>query len=157
MIDVTLHIPGKPRSKGSYRAIQANGRAFLKNSDDHLAEWTNLIKLEWQRQMRDRLFEQKQSPGPWDMPFDVTVLCDFARPKCHFGTGRNAGKLKPSAPAELSCMRTPDADKILRAILDALQGFCWKDDRQVVSCSLRKFWSDKDMTIIKISGLIPNP
>lgn len=156
MIDITLHIPGKPRSKGSYRAIQAHGRAFLKNSDDHLAEWTNLIKLEWQRQMRDRLFEHGESPGPWDTPFMVEVQCRFIRPKCHFGTGRNAGKLKASAPGAACCMRTPDADKILRAVLDALQGFCWKDDRQVVFCSLHKLWADKDITTIKISDLIRN-
>ncbi len=156
MSDIALQIPGKPRSKGSYRAIQAHGRAFLKNSDDHLAEWTNLIKLEWQRQMRDRLFEHGESPGPWDTAFEVLVYCDFARPKSHFGTGRNAGKQKPTAPPHVCCMRRPDCDKILRAILDALEGCCWKDDCQVVFCSLRKFWSDKDMTTIEISGLIPN-
>ena len=40
------------------------------------------------------------------------------RPKSHFGTGRNAGKLKPSAPKYPAVK--PDVDKLSRAVHDAL-------------------------------------
>ena len=49
------------------------------------------------------------------------VLLGFVlpRPKSHFGTGRNAGVLKPSAPSHHTTY--PDVDKLARAVFDALQ------------------------------------
>ncbi len=149
--DITLLIPGKARSKGSYRAIVRGNHAFLDNADEHLAEWTNLIKLAWQHQ---RLAVGQTLPPVSENCFDVYVTCEFSRPKNHFGSGKNAEVQKPNSPPDECCKRKPDADKILRAILDALQGFCWKDDCQIVRCTLSKFWSDKDLTTILISELI---
>lgn len=151
MSDITLLIPGKPRSKGSYRAIVRGRHAFLASSDEHLAEWTNLIKLAWQHQ---KLEPGEHVPGPSEKCFELDVNCEFSRPKSHFGTGRNAGVLKPNAPLRRHCRRKPDGDKIARAIMDALENCCWKDDCQVVMCKVRKWWSDKYLTTILISDLI---
>lgn len=146
--EIQLWIPGRPRAKGSYVAIQpkGGGRAFLKNADTHLAEWTNLIRIAWNN--REIEFYPHM-----DRCFEVEVLCEMDRPKSHFGTGKNAKILKKSAPAVLHCTRTPDNDKVLRAILDALTGYAWKDDKQVVMCKCRKVWSTLDMTSIVISQL----
>lgn len=152
--EVQLWIPGRPRAKGSYVAIvpKGGGRAFLKNADAHLAEWTNLIRIAWHnRPSETGALDYWIYPS--DQCFEVTVLCELDRPKSHFGTGKNAKILKKSAPAVLHCPRTPDGDKILRAILDALTGYAWKDDKQVVMCKCRKCWSTLDMTSIVISQL----
>ena len=63
----------------------------------------------------------------------VSVIVDFylPRPKSHYGTGRNAGALKPSAPAEHLTM--PDTDKLVRAVGDALTRLAWRDDSQIVA------------------------
>ncbi len=166
--EIQLWIPGKPRAKGSYIPIvpKGGGRAFLKNSDAHLAEWTNLIRIAWNNRPSDH-----HGLHPWGFPsndtcFEVEVLCEMDRPKSHFGTGKNAKIFKKSAPAVLHCPRTPDNDKVLRAILDALTGYAWKDDKQVVMCQCRKCWSTLDMTSIVIwqlndsdetVDLMPNP
>lgn len=70
-----------------------------------------------------------------DVPVEVvSIVWTFARPAYHFGSGRNAGVLKASAPAHH--VGTPDIDKLLRAALDALTAAgCWHDDRQV--CATR--------------------
>lgn len=62
-------------------------------------------------------------------PIAASVEIVFPRPKSHFGTGRNASTLKPNAPD--LCTTKPDADKILRAILDSGTEIWWKDDNQV--------------------------
>ena len=69
-------------------------------------------------------------------PVAVRTLFYFPRPKYHYGTGRNADRLKPTAPV----MHTvkPDADKLMRAVLDALTGVAWTDDSQVAAWSGRK-------------------
>lgn len=52
------------------------------------------------------------------------------RPKNHYGTGRNTGRLKSSAPPYK--ITNPDLTKLTRAVEDALTGIIWKDDSQVV-------------------------
>jgi Endodeoxyribonuclease RusA len=61
----------------------------------------------------------------------VTLRFFTGRPAAHFGTGRNAGLLKDSAPAKPA--KRPDVDKWARQVLDAMTGVIYADDGQVVS------------------------
>jgi len=74
----------------------------------------------------------------------VRVVCTFIfeRPKNHYGTGRNALNLKPSAP--FSMVTKPDVDKLARAVLDALTGVLFYDDSQVISLTVTKKYRLKD-------------
>lgn len=56
----------------------------------------------------------------------------YDRPKNHFGTGRNAGCIKSSAPRFYEKTTMPDLTKIVRAVEDALTSVVWKDDSIVV-------------------------
>ncbi len=60
------------------------------------------------------------------------------RPNDQYGTGRNAGKLKASAPEYPT--KRPDVVKLARAVEDALTGVLWKDDSQGVTVCLHKRW-----------------
>lgn len=64
------------------------------------------------------------------VPVVIEMIFYRPRPSGHFGTGRNAGVLKDSAPPFPSTK--PDVDKLERAILDALKGVAWSDDGQVI-------------------------
>lgn len=55
----------------------------------------------------------------------VSAVYEFPRP-----TGKDRARRHP-------CVR-PDADKLIRALLDALSGTAYADDGQVVSLSVRK-------------------
>jgi Holliday junction resolvase RusA-like endonuclease len=69
----------------------------------------------------------------------VQVDCTFylPRPKGHYGTGRNEGKLKEGSPMFHTC--APDIDNALKVLFDVLTYLrFWLDDTQVV-----KTWSEK--------------
>lgn len=73
------------------------------------------------------------------------------RPKGHFGTGRNADKLKDSAPEYPTSK--PDTVKLTRAIEDALTGVLWNDDSQIVRHELLKDWGEPARVEIEIEEL----
>ena len=75
-------------------------------------------------------------------PLTLTVYFYLPRPKAHYGTGRNAGALKPSAPAEHLTM--PDLDKLQRAVGDALTRLAWRDDSQIVAWHAYKHYATTD-------------
>ena len=74
----------------------------------------------------------------------VTLTVDFylPRPQAHYGTGRNAGALKPSAPVEHLTM--PDTDKLQRAVGDALTRLAWRDDSQIVAWHAYKHYATSE-------------
>ena len=75
-------------------------------------------------------------------PCLLSVDFFFARPKSHYGTGRNAGKRKPSAPRYHA--QTPDLAKLMRAIEDGITGIIWHDDKQVIGYGdPRRHWTTR--------------
>lgn len=111
---ITFDVPGKPVPQGSKRHV---GRGIL-------VEQTNV--LPW------RAAIAACAPRPAQLiegPVRATLVFTFERPKKHYRTGRHALVLREDAPAHYS--RTPDADKLARAVLDALTGVVWRDDGQV--------------------------
>jgi hypothetical protein len=72
-------------------------------------------------------------------PVALVITYSLLRPASHYGTGRNAGIVKPSAPQYPTARGTKDMDKLERAIFDALQaGGVVHDDAQIVDCTHRK-------------------
>jgi len=72
----------------------------------------------------------------WDQPIVLTMEVFRARPKSHFGSGKNSGVLKPTAPKVPTTK--PDLTKVLRALEDSLTGVLFKDDSQIVAHYTRK-------------------
>ena len=95
------------------------------------------------------LFEaQKQIDECFGGPVKVSLQFHMPRPKGHYGTGKNAGKLKPSAPVIHTAK--PDIDNLMKFVLDCLNGEAFKDDSQVFKISGVKGYSDEPKTIIYI-------
>ena len=63
-------------------------------------------------------------------PVRFECIAYMPRPKAHFGTGRNSGKLKDSAP--YYPLIKPDFDNIEKVIADSLNGIVYLDDKQIV-------------------------
>ncbi len=80
--------------------------------------------------------------GPYSGAVMVSLVFHLRRPKGHYGTGRNALKLKPSAKKRHT--QTPDIDKLTRAVLDALTDSAIIDDSQVFDLQVLKKWSGRD-------------
>jgi len=87
-------------------------------------------------------------------PVYLCIEFVLARRKDHYGTGRNKGILKPSAPKYH--LVQPDLCKLTRSTEDALTGVIWKDDSQVVTHSTTKRYNNGEKTgaLISIEELI---
>ena len=93
----------------------------------------------WMAQVRAVAVENYKG-APITKPISMLLAFFLPRPKSHFGSGKNADKLKPSAP-DYPTTR-PDLTKLLRAVEDALKGVVWRDDNQVIFQKVVKDYCD---------------
>ncbi len=160
----TVTVYGKPVPQGSKQAqviydmvgkpVMKDGRVItvVRNVNSDLRNWRNQVAAavldEYQQHTSDT---DSDEPPLMQGPVGLRIVFLRPRPKGHYGTGRNAGKLKASAP-EWPTAR-PDTLKLARAVEDALTGVIWQDDSQVVAHDLAKRWGERFSTIITISEL----
>jgi Holliday junction resolvase RusA-like endonuclease len=84
----------------------------------------------------------------------LRIDLDFylARPQGHYGSGRNADKLKPSAPTR-PCTK-PDVGKLARGTIDAMEGVVFRNDSQQVEGEPRKFYGAPTRCEVRISKVL---
>ena len=114
--------PWNPRRKDGSLVLRADGRPVIATMDD------NKKSKNWMAEVRAAAagaFSGELLTGP----IELTCAFYFARPTSHYGTGRNSGKLKPSAPIDHT--QKPDLSKITRAVEDAMTKVIWRDDSQI--------------------------
>ncbi|WGW12711.1 RusA family crossover junction endodeoxyribonuclease [Saxibacter everestensis] len=132
---------GLPVSQGSKRHV---GRGIMVESSKNLRPWRDSVTAE------ARIARDGQMDGA------LLVACDFylPRPKGHYGTGRNQGVLKPTAPRHPA--KKPDIDKLARAILDALSAAgVYGDDAQVVRLEATKHYvTEHEADPLDVPGVI---
>ena len=91
---------------------------------------------------------QAYSGPPLEGAIYLDVTFYMPRPRGHYGTGRNAGKLKPSA-ARYPTVK-PDRTKLLRSTEDALTDCgMWRDDAQVISGPVKKFYEGTNGAVLE--------
>lgn len=141
---IAFFVPGIPRTKGSQKWVKSKhtGKS-VPTTNENLDIWVGKVSMFAQEAMKghERLDDQA-------VEIDLYFL--FERPKGHYGTGRNAGKLKPSAP--LRHFQKPDPDKLERAIFDAMSGIVYKDDRQIDDHHTKKGWGRQAGVHITVKG-----
>jgi crossover junction endodeoxyribonuclease RusA len=85
----------------------------------------------WRQDVQSAAREAMGGSHVYVGPVIVGVRFRLPRPKGHYGTGRNAGQLRPSAPKVPDVK--PDIDKLVRSTLDGMgEAGVWRDDAQVV-------------------------
>ena len=120
-----IEVSGEPAPQGSKRYV---GRGILLETSKKLKPWREAVRSETQRII----------PSPLTGGVAVRITFRYARPKSHFGTGRNAGVLKDWARNALHT-KAPDIDKTARSVLDGLtEGGAFLDDSQVYRLALYK-------------------
>jgi Holliday junction resolvase RusA-like endonuclease len=101
---------------------------------------------------------QEYKGEPLDCPLKVSILFVMLRPAGHYGTGKNEGKLKASAPCWHSTKS--DVDNILKSTLDAMTGILWRDDCRVSMAMVEKRYvkqGEQPMVVIRVEKLDGNP
>lgn len=138
---IDVHVPGKPRPQGSmtlWRAPDGSDRA--KYAPEVVAH-RNLVVGALRNAWAGR--------GRMDGAASVMLTFTFARPKSHYGTGRNAAKVLPSAPDQHT--QHPDLDKLTRLVFDALTvAQVWADDAQGHVLVASKEWGPQSQTRIQL-------
>lgn len=133
---IAFTVLGRPQPAGSKRAFAVRkggvptGRVAITDDAKKSRPW----KQEVAGAARIAFYEDAGHRRPSALltgPVTVRVEFFFARPKGHYGTGRNARVVKASAP-DFPAVK-PDIDKLSRAVMDALTGVVWRDDAQVVT------------------------
>lgn len=79
-------------------------------------------------------------------PIEVALTFYMRRPLGQYGTGRNAGRVKSSAPAYPTAR--VDVDNLAKLVLDALEGHAWEDDCQVVSLRATKSYGSPHTVVM---------
>lgn len=138
---VAFFVPGIPRPGGSktaqaiYRGgkpVMANGRVLVtvRDASKHAPDWKRTVAT----------FAAQAFDGPLlTGPLRVEFAFRMPRPKGHFGTGRNAGAIKATAPTYHT--GKPDVLKLSRSTEDALTGIVWADDALIADERIVKVYA----------------
>jgi Holliday junction resolvase RusA-like endonuclease len=99
----------------------------------HLKEWRS--DMAW---FANQIMAGKRFVGG----VGVTLIFTFERPKKHYRTGKYSHLLRDDAPERHT--QTPDVDKLIRAVLDALTAIAFKDDAEVDRVGAVKRWGSPE-------------
>jgi Holliday junction resolvase RusA-like endonuclease len=126
---ITITIPGTPVGKGRARSaplmrggkpvLGAGGRPIVTHhTPEKTASFENLVKLAAQAAMGSR--------APLEGAIEVEIAL-YVMPPASWSNKKKsqalAGIIKPTTK--------PDADNVIKALFDACNGICWRDDCQV--------------------------
>ena len=128
-------VPGKPATAGSKRAF------LSKTTNKMVVKHDNPRHAEWRRMVRSEAREKMSGEPLIDGPVRMHVIFWMKRP------GSPSIKKRPYP------IVTPDLDKMVRAINDALTGVVFKDDSQVVVQRAEKFYGETPGARVRVEEM----
>jgi crossover junction endodeoxyribonuclease RusA len=125
---VRFVVDSEPRAQGSMVSVQKGARGAVRHqSAPRLYYWRDKVK----ERAATKMLEEGQLEA-WTGPVGIRIS---------FG-------IKAPQDAKHGYPKAPDLDKLVRAVLDALTGVCYKDDSQVVTIQSEKVFHTA--TIIEV-------
>lgn len=134
---IAFDVLGTPAPKGSSRAFYKAGMkraVIVKDNSERQRGWDGSV-----REAALRAVGVVTAPPFVETALRVTLTFRLTRPAGHWGKGKRAGSLTPSAPE--FPRGKPDADKLARATLDSLTGIVFDDDARIVQLSICKVYA----------------
>lgn len=116
-------IPGRPTGKARPRVTK-----WGTHNTETTVLYENLVKLK---------FQEAYKVNPVECPLKVDIYC-------YYGIPKGTSKIKTTAMLQVKIRPTvkPDVDNIAKIITDALNSVAYKDDKQIVELSVKKYYSD---------------
>lgn len=135
---------GHPEPSGSKKGFynERMKRTIITDANRNSRPWKNAVSATAAIVFSDQLL---------DGPLAVTMTFYQARPKGHYGTGRNSRNLKPSSPP--FPIGAPDVLKLARGAEDALTGVIWTNDARIVDEHLSKRYGTPERVEITITEI----
>lgn len=132
-MSISFTVYGQPAPAGSKRGFyNAKAKRVIVTDDSARSR-------PWKAQVSDAAAQAMGSRELLCEPLLLELTFWLPRPKGHFGTGRNAARVKPGSPSHPAVK--PDLLKLARAVEDAMTGICYRDDAQIVSETLQKAYT----------------
>lgn len=145
MPPVAFSVIGKPQPAGSKRAFVVAGRAVVTEA--------NQKSRPWKQEVASTAAITMDGEPPLTGALGLTAIFYLARPKSHYGTGRNRGQVKKGAPRFPT--GKPDATKLLRGVEDALIGIVYRDDAQIIAQTVMKRYGEPERVEVSVTRAEP--
>lgn len=134
-MSIVFTVLGEPVGKARQRVTR-----FGTYTPEATTMYENLIKTEYRRQCRDHRFDDKQ-------PLRMEIRAEYLIPA-------TASKVKRAAMlrGEIRPMKKPDWDNVGKVVSDALNKLAYRDDTQIVDCTVRKYYSDRPRITVSLDA-----
>ena len=142
---VSITVYGTARPAGSKKHV---GRGIIVDAGKHTAKWKRAV-----RKAAKAAMQGLPQPLFIERPLEMSYVFYRARPKYHYGTGRNSGMVKQQYLGAYP-ITTPDLTKIVRATEDALLDVVYDDDARVVTQHNDKRYGDPERVEITIREVL---
>lgn len=130
---LSFTIPGPPQGKQRHRTGKGHAYTPAKTK-----AYQSIVRACFCRDNPQFTRGPVKRPELHTGPVRLECVAYYPRPKSHYGTGRNAGKLKDTAP--YYPLLKPDYDNIEKVIADSLNGLAYLDDKQVIDSHCLKLY-----------------
>jgi Holliday junction resolvase RusA-like endonuclease len=136
---IKIVIDGQPTAKARARTRRVKGKTTT--YDPQVDEKTT---FRWR--LRSALSRCDDIAGLFLRRIEVTIAYEMSLPL-------SMGKTERSRLLGTGHAKRPDLDNLAKFTLDAANGVLWRDDAQIESLNLRKYWGYEPRTIIIVDYL----
>lgn len=151
MKEIRFIVNGEPMAKQRPRLSTFNGFARAYTPKDTL-NYENKVLMCYKNEIKDTEYEHK-------IMFDnemlvVTINAYFPLRKTDYGK-KGLNKSGREKIENVYCPTHKDCDNIAKIVLDALNGVCYKDDKQIVRLVITKYYTEEQpMVEITIKDIL---
>lgn len=147
MTVVSFTVFGVAAPAGSKRALPAGGRPGARP----IIVDASTKSRPWKRQVAQVAGIAMAGGRLLEGPLELQVRFYQPRPKSHYGSGKNAAVVKPSAPTRPTS--APDTTKLIRAIEDAMALIVYGNDAQIVTQHAEKHYGEPARAVIAVAPI----
>lgn len=136
-MELIFEVPGRPQGKGRPRAYARGGHARV-YTPEKTVTYENWIRM---------CYLAAHGHTCLAAPVTLTVDACFTVPKSYSKARAASCKANETRPTV-----KPDADNVLKAVADALNGVAYRDDSAVVEMHVAKRYGASDGLVVRLCG-----
>ena len=138
MKSVSFEIPGPPQGKARPRVVRAKNGASLTYTPDKTVAYEELVRLRFKAAAQSFCFADGAQ-----LAIQITACYPVPKSKSKRAQAEMiAGTIRPT--------KKPDCDNIVKIICDALNELAYKDDSQIVTTQIAKYYAEVPRAFVKI-------
>lgn len=138
MSQILFFVPGPPVAQQRAKTIFKGGRVLGKYDPECCKIYKALVKqLAWKVMAENQL-------SCTDLPVRIEMIFALPRPK-------SISIKKRPYP-----ITRPDVDNLYKGVADAMEGIVYEKDEQVICCTIRKCYADRELVGCQVRVMIDN-